>query len=42
MADPQEIMEICSALLDLEVPGSVVAPILRWLADQLDPEVSNA
>lgn len=36
MSNTQEIMEACMALLDLGVPGHAVAPIFRWLADQME------
>ncbi len=36
MTDANEILETCMSLLDLDVPGPAVAPILRWVADQLE------
>ncbi len=36
MKNAQEIMEACMALVDLDVPGHAIAPILRWLADQME------
>ncbi len=36
MKNAQEIMEVCVALVDLDVPGHAIVPILRWLADLME------
>ena len=42
MKNAQEVIEACMALIDLDVPHRVVAPILRWVADQMEQPAENS